>query len=107
ASGDSIFAIIGEETGLIFSIFLVILYLLLFYQGFSIARSAPDYFGKVLAIGIVSWITFQAFINIGGMINLIPMTGVPLPFISRGGSAIVASLGAIGILVNISRQTVK
>ncbi|MEK7557782.1 MAG: putative lipid II flippase FtsW [Patescibacteria group bacterium] len=104
-SGDSIFAIIGEETGLIFSVILVILYLLLFYRGFLIAKSAPDNFGKILAIGTVSWITFQAFINIGGMINLIPMTGVPLPFISRGGSSIMTTLGAIGILVNISKQT--
>ncbi|MDO9399135.1 MAG: putative lipid II flippase FtsW [bacterium] len=104
-SGDSIFAIIGEETGLIFSAILVILYLLLFYKGFLISKSAPDNFGKILAIGMVGWITFQAFINIGGMINLIPMTGVPLPFISRGGSSLMSALAAIGILVNISKQT--
>lgn len=104
-SSDSIFAIIGEETGWIFSTILVILFLLLFYRGFLIAKNAPDNFGKILAIGIISWITFQAFINIGGMINLIPMTGVPLPFISKGGSSIMATLGAIGILVNISKQT--
>jgi cell division protein FtsW len=58
-------------------------------------------------VGIVSWIFFQAFLNIGGMLNLIPMTGVPLPFISAGGSAMLAGLIAMGILVNISRYTIK
>lgn len=104
-SGDSIFAIIAEEVGLIFSSLLVILYLLLFYRGYLISKYAPDGFGRILAIGIVSWITLQALINIGGMINLIPMTGVPLPFISHGGSAILSTLIAMGILVNISKQT--
>jgi len=103
--GDSIFAIIGEETGLIFSGALVMLFLFLFYRGFLIARQAPDNFGKYLAIGIVSWIVIQAMINIGGMINLLPMTGVPLPLISYGGSAMLATLMALGILVNISKQT--
>ncbi len=104
-SGDSIFPIIGEETGLLFSTGLIILYFILFYRGFLIARKAPDDFGKILAIGIVSWIVFQALINIGGMINLMPLTGLPLPFISYGGSAILAALSAVGILVNISKQT--
>lgn len=103
--GDSIFAIIGEETGLIFSSFLIILFLYLFYQGYKIAKRAPDNFGRNLAIGIVSWLVIQAFINIGGIINLLPMTGVPLPFISYGGSAMLAALSAVGILVNISRQS--
>lgn len=105
-SNDSIFAVISEELGLIFSTILIILYLLLFYHGVLIAKAAPDDFGKILAMGIIGWIIFQALINIGGMINLIPMTGVPLPLISYGGSAIVAILGAIGILVNISKQTI-
>jgi len=103
--GDSIFAIIGEETGLIFSTGLVMLFIFLFYRGYLVAKQAPDGFGRILAIGIVSWIVIQAIINIGGMINLMPMTGVPLPFISLGGSAILASLSAMGILVNISKQT--
>ena len=102
---DSIFSIIGEETGLIFSSALVILYILLFYRGFLIARQAPDNYGSLLAIGLVSWITLQALINIGGMINILPITGVPLPLISYGGSAMIASLSAVGILVNISKQT--
>jgi cell division protein FtsW len=104
-SGDSIFAIIGEETGLVFGGALVLLFLYLFYRGYLIARAAPDNFGRILAIGIVTWLVIQAIINIGGIINFMPMTGVPLPFVSYGGSAMLAALAAVGILVNISKQT--
>lgn len=104
-SGDSIFAIIAEETGLIISVLLILAYAYLFYCGYKIAKYAPDDFGRILAIGIVSWITIQAIINIGGIINLMPMTGVPLPLISYGGTATLAALMAMGILVNISKQT--
>jgi cell division protein FtsW len=104
-SGDSIFAIIAEETGLVFSLLLVMLYLFLFYRSYEIAKKAPDNYGRNIAIGIGTWISIQAFINIAGIINLIPMTGVPLPFISYGGTAILAILTACGILINISRQT--
>ena len=106
-SGDSIFAIIAEETGMIFSVLLIAGFSFIFYRGFLIARKAPDDFGRILAIGIVSWIVIQATINIGGIINVMPMTGVPLPLISYGGSSILATLAAIGILVNISKQTRK
>ncbi len=102
---DFIFSIIGEEMGLIFSSFLTGLFILLFYRGCQIAKNAPDNFGRLLAIGISSWIAVQAIVNIGGIINLMPMTGVPLPLISYGGSAMLAALSALGILVNISRQT--
>lgn len=102
---DAIFAIIGEEAGFVFSSVLVVLYIFLFYRGYLIAKLAPDGFGRILAIGIVSWITVQAAVNIGGMINLMPMTGVPLPLVSYGGSAMLASLSALGILVNISKHT--
>lgn len=102
--GDSIFPIIAEEAGLIFSSIFIILYLILFYRGYLIAKYAPDNFGKHLSIGIVSWITLQALINIGGMINFMPMTGVPLPFVSYGGSAMLAALSATGVLVNISKH---
>lgn len=105
ATGDSIFAIIAEETGFFFCIILIICYFILFYKGYQISKHAPDDFGKILAIGIVSWIAIQAIINIGGTINLFPLTGVPLPLISYGGTAILASLAALGILVNISSQT--
>jgi cell division protein FtsW len=104
-SGDSIFAIVGEEIGMVFSSLLIILYIYIFYRGYMIAKHAPDIFGRILAIGIVSWIVMQAIINIGGMIAFMPMTGVPLPFVSYGGTAILAVLIAIGILINISKQT--
>jgi len=103
--GDSIFPIVAEELGFILSSLLILLYLFLFYRGLIVARGAPDLFGSTLAVGIVVWLAVQTFLNIGGMINLIPMTGVPLPFISAGGSAILSALIAMGILVNISKQT--
>lgn len=101
---DAIFPIIGEETGFIFSTLLIVLYIFLFYRGSMIAKSAPDDFGRILAIGIVSWLALQAIINIGGMVNIMPITGVPLPLISYGGSAMLAALSALGILANISKQ---
>jgi cell division protein FtsW len=104
-NGDSIFPIIAEETGFIFSGLLIILYLYIFYRGYLISKYAPDGFGRILSFGIVSWIAIQACLNIGGMVNLLPMTGVPLPFVSYGGSAIMSSLAAVGILINISKQT--
>jgi len=103
--GDSIFPVIAEETGFIFSSLLILLYLFIFYRGLLIAKHAPDIYGSTLATGIVVWLAVQTFLNIGGMINLIPMTGVPLPFISSGGSAVLAGLLAMGILVNISKRT--
>ena len=96
--GDSIFAVIAEETGLIFSGFLTFCYLFIFYRGYRIATRAPDIFGRLLAIGIVSWIAIQAAVNIGGMVNIMPMTGVPLPLVSYGGSSILATLAALGVL---------
>ena len=105
AQNDAIFPIVSEETGLIFSVILVLFYLALFYRGVAIAKNAPDDFGKILAVGIVSWITLQALINIGGMVNIMPMTGVPLPLVSFGGSAMLAVLISSGILANISKQT--
>jgi cell division protein FtsW len=104
AQNDAIFPIISEETGLIFSVILVLLYLALFYRGVVIAKNAPDDFGKILAVGIVSWMAFQALINIGGMVNIMPMTGVPLPLISYGGSAMLVALASLGMLANISKQ---
>lgn len=103
--GDSIFAVISEETGFLTGLLFLSAFIFLFYRGFLTAKYAPDDYGRNMAIGIVSWLTIQAFINIGGAINLIPMTGVPLPFVSYGGSAILAALAACGILVNISKQT--
>lgn len=101
---DSIFPIIAEEFGFIFSSIILILFALFFYQGFQIAKRAPDFFGSILVVSIIAWLFFQSFFNIAGMINLIPMTGVPLPFISAGGSHLIAIFAALGIITNISRQ---
>lgn len=106
-TSDSIFAVIAEEIGFVFGSIFIMLYLFLFYRGVKIAKNARDNFGKLLAVGIVTWIMVQTILNIGGMINFIPMTGVPLPLISYGGSAMLATLAALGILVNISKQTVN
>jgi len=104
-SGDSIFAVIAEEMGFIFSLLILSLFLIIMVRGFKIARASPDNFGKVLAVGITSWFSFQAFVNIAAMVGLLPLTGIPLPFISYGGTALTVSLVASGILVNISKQT--
>jgi len=103
--GDSIFPIISEEVGFVFSTLLILSFLFIFYRGLLIARDAPDMYGRAMATGIVAWLSVQTFLNIGGMINLIPMTGVPLPFISSGGSAMLSAMIGVAILVNISRQT--
>ncbi len=103
--GDAIFPVIAEEMGFVFSSLLILLYLFIFWRGLLIAKNAPDLYSGTLATGIIAWLAVQTFLNIGGMINLIPMTGVPLPLISAGGSSILSSLLALGILVSISRHT--
>ncbi|MBU1036757.1 putative lipid II flippase FtsW [Patescibacteria group bacterium] len=104
-SGDSIFAIIAEEMGFIFSLIIIILFLMLMIRGFKIARASPDNYGMLLALGITGWFSFQAFVNIAGMVAILPLTGIPLPFISYGGTALFVSLAACGILVNISKYS--
>lgn len=101
---DSIFPIIAEEVGFVFCTLLILLFFFIFYRGLMIARAAPDSFGRLLATGIVVWFGIQTFLNVGGMINLIPMTGVPLPFVSAGGTAILSALVGFGLLISISRQ---
>ncbi|KKQ81330.1 MAG: Cell division-specific peptidoglycan biosynthesis regulator FtsW [Candidatus Moranbacteria bacterium GW2011_GWD2_38_7] len=103
--GDSIFAVIGEEVGFIGAAILVTLFLMLALRGIKIAKNAPDMFGRLMATGITVWIIMQAFINIGANIALIPLTGIPLPFISYGGTSLVFLLSSIGILLNISKQS--
>ncbi len=105
--GDSIFAVIAEEIGFIRILVLILLFLVLAYRGFRIARLAPDVFGRLAAFGITSWITLQALINISAMLSLAPLTGIPLPFISYGGSSLITSLAGIGILLNISKSSGK
>lgn len=105
--GDSIFAIIAEEMGLIRTLFLIFLFIVLAYRGYRIARTAPDTFGRLVAFGITSWITLQAAINIAAMVSLVPLTGVPLPLISYGGSSLITSMAGVGILLNISKSNTK
>jgi len=103
-TGDSIFAIYAEELGFIFCLLLIGLFIAFMWRGFKVAKNSPDQFGRLVAIGIVSWITFQALFNIAAMAGLLPMTGIPLPFVSAGGSALAITLAAVGILINISKQ---
>jgi cell division protein FtsW len=107
ASNDSIFAVIGEEFGLIGALLIVGLFGLLVYRGIKVAAAAPDTFGRLLATGITLVFMFQAFINIAAMLSLVPLTGIPLPFISYGGSSLVIMLFSAGILMNISKYTNK
>jgi cell division protein FtsW len=102
---DSIFPIIGEELGLIFSAALVALIVAIFLRGLKIARGAGDNYGRLITIGIVSWLFCQSFLNIGAMIGILPLTGLPLPFMSYGGTAMIASLSAVGIVLSVSRGT--
>jgi cell division protein FtsW len=106
ASTDSIFAIIAEELGLVGAVCIIFLFGFFVYKGMVIAMRAPDTFSKVLAVGITAWIGGQAFLNIASMVALVPLTGIPLPFISYGGSSLVTVLAACGILLNISKYSV-
>jgi cell division protein FtsW len=103
AIGDSIFAIMAEELGFVRIMFILLLFLIFAFRGFKIARNAPDTFSRLAAAGITSWVIIQALINIGGITAIMPLTGVPLPFISYGSTAMVVMLLGIGILLNISR----
>lgn len=102
---DSIFACFTEETGLVGGLTLIFLFSMLAWLGFSIAKKTKNNFEKLTALGITSWLSLQAFVNIGSMAGLLPLTGVPLPFIGYGGSAMIAELTGIGILLNISKHT--
>lgn len=104
---DSIFAIVGEELGFVGASLLVLAFIIFLWRGFMVAGKAPDEFGRLLALGITSWFMLQVFVNLSAMIGLIPLTGVTIPFISCGGSATLVTLTAVGVLLNISRQTVS
>lgn len=101
--GDSIFAVTAEEFGFVGSIFLIALFIIFAWRGFYISRFAPDVFGKLLSSGIVVLIVFQSLINIAALSGLLPLTGIPLIFISQGGSALALTLLEAGILLNISK----
>jgi len=102
---DSIFAIIAEEMGLLFAVAVIVLLILIIFRGLKLAKNAPDQFGRLLAGGIIIWFAVQSFLNIGAIVGVLPMTGVPLPFISHGGTALMVAMGAVGILTNISRES--
>jgi cell division protein FtsW len=104
---DSIFAVIGEETGVFGSVAVVILYVVLLWRGLFIARRAPDGLGTLLAAGLCLWLSLEALINMGVMVSLLPFAGNALPFISAGGSNLLVSCAAIGILMNISRMSAQ
>ena len=107
AFNDFIFAIIGEEFGLLGAGLVIVLFLAIGYLGIRTSLGAPDTFGAMLAAGITAWICLQAFINIAVVVGLIPVTGIPLPFVSAGGSSLIISFAAVGILLSVSRETVE
>ena len=104
-STDFIFAIIGEEWGLVGTLTVLALFVVIAYQGYKIAIHAPDTFSGLVACGITTWLVVQACVNMMVVTALMPVTGIPLPFISAGGSALTINLAAIGILLSISRET--
>jgi cell division protein FtsW len=104
AHTDFIFAIIGEETGLIGGLTVIGLFIALAVAGWVVASRAPDGFGRMVAAGITVWLSFQALVNIGGVLGVIPITGIARPFVSFGSTALAVSMGAIGILVNIAQS---
>lgn len=100
---DSILAIIGEELGFVGTAAVLVAFVYLIWKGLTIASRISDPFGRLLAVGITSWVGVQAFMNISAMVALVPLTGIPLPFFSYGGSSLVVTLWAVGILLNISK----
>ncbi len=106
AHTDFIFAIIGEETGLIGALTVIGLFVVLALAGWLVASRAPDRFGRMVAAGITVWLSFQALVNIGGVLGVMPITGIALPFVSYGSTALIVSMAALGILVNIAQAGV-
>jgi len=107
AHTDFIFAIIGEETGLIGGLTVLGLFVVLALAGWLVASRAPDKFGRMVAAGITVWLSFQALVNIGGVLGVLPITGIALPFVSFGSTALVVAMAAVGILVNIAQSGVQ
>ena len=103
-AGDSIFAVIGEEMGFLFAVLTIGMFMVLLWRLIGIAKQAPDKFAKYLVIGIAAWLVVQAFENIASMAALMPITGVPLPFISYGGTSLAITMCAIGVVLNVSKH---
>jgi cell division protein FtsW len=104
AHTDFIFSIVGEETGFIGGVLVILLFVVLALSGWATARRAPDSFGRMMAAGITTWFSFQAIVNIGGVVGVLPITGITLPFVSFGSTALVVSMAALGVLVNVAQQ---
>lgn len=100
---DSIFSVFAEEFGFFGSVILILAFLTFAMRGLWVAARSPDLFGGLLAVGIVVIIVFQSFLNIASMLGLVPLSGLPLVFVSHGGTALMAALGAVGILLSVSR----
>jgi cell division protein FtsW len=107
AHTDFIFSILGEELGLIGEVVVLLAFATLLYAGIVIATRTTDVFGRLLASGIVAWFGLQTLVNLGAVTGLLPVTGVPLPFLSYGGSSLVVSLAAVGVLVSIARAPIR
>ena len=105
AQTDFIFAIVAEELGFVAAMGVILVYLVIGVCGLTTALRAPDRFGQLLAAGITTWIMIQAYVNIGAVLGVLPITGVPLPLVSYGGSSMVLTLTAYGVLLNVARQT--
>ncbi|MCB0030284.1 MAG: FtsW/RodA/SpoVE family cell cycle protein, partial [Anaerolineales bacterium] len=106
AHTDGVFAILGEEAGFVGTMFVILLYGLMVWRGVVISRKARDQFGFLLAIGVTCWLAFQTIINIAVITAVIPFTGMPLPFLSYGGSSLVITMIGVGILLSVSRDAV-
>jgi cell division protein FtsW len=104
AHTDFIFSVVGEELGLVGAVAILGLFFALAWLGFRTATRAPDRFGSLLAVGVTVWITSQAVINVGAVVGVLPVTGIPLPFVSYGGSSLVITMAAAGILINIASR---
>lgn len=104
---DGILAIVGEELGYIGVLIVMLLFTLLLWRGLRIVRQAADPFGSLLATGVLAWLSFQLLINVGGVSRMLPLTGIPLPLLSYGGTALAATLVAIGVLLSVSRYTTE
>jgi cell division protein FtsW len=104
---DFIFSVIAQQLGLIGGMVVIGLFLAFAYAGVRTAVRAPDTFGALMAAGITAWICFQALINIGVVVAVVPVTGITLPFVSAGGSSLTVSLAAVGVLLSVSRETVE
>jgi cell division protein FtsW len=102
--GDSIFAITAEELGFFLTSAIIIIYIFVAIRGLKLAAVCRDPFAKLLTVGIITWITVQALVNIGAIMGVMPLTGVTLPFVSFGGTSMMILLAAAGILANISKQ---